>query len=136
MFVVAGYTLRFWNWIWDFYMHLLLQPKYYSDIKWSCTKATNQTHRYPYSLHQRACSWWDHCSALLCITRESCRHLYQGIFWEDFQKYQITIGDIWSCGEDSLKTIFHSIFFMSMFKEGFSPLWFCLFLCFVWTSGM
>ena len=92
----------------------------------------NQTHRYPYAIHQRTCAWWGHCYALLRIIWASWRHLHQGVFWEYFQQFQITAGDSWSCGEYWLNIIFFPVMFMSMFKGGFS---FCGFSSFLVLYG-
>ena len=51
-------------------------------------------------------------------------------FQRGISKIYIFTWDRWSFCEDRLKTIFHTIFFMSMFEGGFSHLWFCLFSLF------
>ena len=130
MFVVAGNTWRVWDQFRYLYSHLLWQREYHSNLNWSNTKSVSQKHWYPYALHQRTCAWWGHWSAILCIIWASCRHIYQDVFWEDLQHSQFTAWDRWSCGEDKLNTIFHTVLFMSMFEGGFSHLWLCLFSLF------
>ena len=132
MFVVAGNTWRVWDQVRELYIHLLWQPEYHSNINWSSTEAVNQTHRYLYALHQITCAWWGHWSAILHIIWASCRHLHQGVFREEFQKYKFIAWDIWSCGEEILNIIFHTILFMSMFKGGFSS---CVFSSFLVLYG-
>ena len=130
MFVVAGNTWRVGNRDRDLYSHILWKMEYHSYLRWSSTKEKIQTHQYPYALHRRTCAWWGHWSAILPFIWASCIHIHQSIFREEFQKYYVFTRDSLSCCEGILKTLFHKVFFMSMFEGGFCHLWFCLFSLF------